>query len=185
MQKTGAGPDVLGHATDVYEYTDTKADGSTHQSKVLVERNDGYAMRWETIYKTKDGDALGSSKYELSDINAVAPITMPKECENASSEDSSEDKWLIPDGAQIYGQTYDSFVLITDKSGKELTDFYTTTMKDAGYALESSNDGLEIDGYDVFIQLLFKKEDKTIEVNISEENSLRIVIIYGFGERTN
>ena len=59
-------------------------------------------------------------------------------------------------------------------SGKELTDFYTTTMKDAGYALESSNDGLEIDGYDVFIQLLFKKEDKTLEVNISEENSLRI-----------
>jgi hypothetical protein len=62
-------------------------------------------------------------------------------------------------------------------SGKELTDFYTTTMKDTGYALESSNDGLEIGGYDVFIQLLFKKEDKTIEVNISEENSLRMVII--------
>jgi hypothetical protein len=51
-------------------------------------------------------------------------------------------------------------------------------MKDAGYALESSNDGLEIGGYDVFIQLLFKKEDKTIEVNISEENSLRMVINY-------
>lgn len=170
MQKTGAGPDVLGHPTDAYSYEGTEADGATYKSSALVERNEGYAMQWEVTGKTKNGATLEpfSWKYVLSDINAVALITLPKECENVGSGN----KWPMPDGAQVTMQTNEMMSFTTDKSVKELTDFYTTAMKDAGYvasdgAMNSADSSM----------LPFTKNGKIITVIISQQNGKGTVII--------
>lgn len=170
MQKTGAGPDVLGRPTDAYTYEGTEADGSSYQSTALVERNDGYAMRWEVTGKTKNGEALEpfSWKYELTDINTVAPITLPKECENLASGSS----WPMPEGSQITMQTNQMVALTSDKSVQELTDFYTTAMKDAGYT--PSDGGMNAADTSM---LMFTKDDKNITVMISLQEGKGMVII--------
>jgi len=170
MQKTGAGPDVLGRPTDAYAYEGTEADGSSYQSTALVERNDGYAMRWEVTGKTKTSDVLEpfSWKYELTDINTVAPITLPKECENLASGSS----WPMPEGAQITMQTNQIVALTSDKSVQELTDFYTTAMKDAGYT--SSEGGMNTADTSM---LMFTKDDKTTTIMISLQDGKGTVII--------
>ncbi len=170
MQKTGTGPDVMGHTTIAYAYTGTTADGSNYQSTALVERNDGYALRWEVTGKTKTGDALEpfSWKYELTDINTVAPITLPNECENLASDST----WPMPDGAQITMQTNQMVALTSDKSVQELTDFYTTAMKDAGYA--PSEGGMNAADTSM---LMFTKDDKNITVMISLQEGKGMVII--------
>lgn len=170
MQKTGAGPDVLGRPTDAYAYESTEADGSSYQSTALVERNDGYAMRWEVTGKTKTSDALEpfSWNYELSDINAVAPITLPKECENLASGST----WPMPVGAQISMQTNQMLMLTSDKSVQELTDFYTTAMKDAGYT--PSEGGMNTADTSM---LMFTKDDKTTTIMISLQEGKGMVII--------
>jgi hypothetical protein len=170
MQKNGAGPDVLGHPTDVYVYEGTEADGSTYKSSALVERNAGYAMQWEVTGKTKNGDALEpfSWKYELTDINAVAPITLPKECESVGSGN----KWPMPDDAKITMQTNEMMALTTGKSVKELTNFYTTAMKDAGYV--ASDGGMNSTDSSM---LPFTKDGKTITVIISQQDGKGTVII--------
>lgn len=170
MQKTGAGPDVLGRPTDAYAYESTEADGSSYQSTALVERNDGYAMRWEVTGKTKTSDALEpfSWNYELSDINAVAPITLPKECENLASGST----WPMPVGAQISMQTNQMLMLTSDKSVQELTDFYATAMKDAGYT--PSEGGMNTADTSM---LMFTKDDKTTTIMISLQEGKGMVII--------
>ena len=170
MQKTGAGPDVLGRPTDAFVYEGTEADGATYQSTALVERNEGYAMQWEVSGTTKNGDVLEpfSWKYELTDINAVPPITLPKECENVGSGN----KWPMPDGAQITMQTNEMMALTTDKSVVELTEFYTTAMKDAGYA---ASDGA-MNSTDSSL-LPFSKDGKIITVIISQQDGKSTVII--------
>ncbi len=170
MQKTGAGPDVFGHATDAYAFTGNAADGSNYQSNALLERNVGYAMRWEVTGKEKNGATLEpmSWKYELSDINAVAPVTLPKECENIGSGT----KWPMPDGAQVTMETNEMLGLTSAKSVKELTDFYSTAMKDAGY--ESSDGGMTTADSTM---LMFKKDSKTIAVIISLQDGKGMVII--------
>ena len=170
MQKTGAGSDVLGHPTDAYVYEGTEADGATYKSTALVERNEGYAMQWEVTGKTKNGDVLEpfSWKYELTDINAVAPITLPKECESVGSGN----KWPMPDGAKITMQTNEMMALTTDKSVKELTDFYTNAMKDAGYV--ASDGGMNSTDSSM---LPFTKDGKTITVIISQQDGKGTVII--------
>jgi hypothetical protein len=170
MQKTGAGPDVLGRPTDAYVYEGTEADGSTYKSSALVERNEEYAMQWEVSGTTKNGDVLEpfSWKYELTDINAVPPITLPKECESVGSGN----KWPMPDGAQITMQTNEMMALTTDKSVVELTEFYTTAMKDAGYA---ASDGA-MNSTDSSL-LPFSKGGKIITVIISQQDGKGTVII--------
>ena len=170
MQKTGAGPDVLGRPTDAFVYDGTEADGATYQSTALVERNEGYAMQWEVSGTTKNGDVLEpfSWKYELTDINEVPPITLPKECENVGSGN----KWPMPDGAQITMQTNEMMALTTDKSVVELTEFYTTAMKDAGYA---ASDGA-MNSTDSSL-LPFSKDGKIITVIISQQDGKSTVII--------
>ncbi len=170
MQKTGAGPDVFGHATDAYAFTGNEADGSNYQSTALVERDDGYAMRWEVTGKEKNGDVLEpmSWKYELSDINVVAPVTLPKECENIGSGI----KWPMPEGAQVTMETNEMLGLTSAKSVSELTDFYSTAMKDAGY--ESSDGGMNTADSTL---LMFKKDGKTITVIISLQDGKGMVII--------
>lgn len=170
MQKKGAGPDVLGHPTDAYVYEGTKADGSTYKSSALVERNEGYAMQWEVSGKAKNGDALEpfSWKYALTDINSVAAIALPKECESVGSGN----KWPMPDGAQVTMQTNEMASFTTDKSVKELTDFYTTAMKNSGYT--PSDGGMNTADTSM---LLFSKDGKTITVIISQQNGKGAVII--------
>ena len=170
MQKTGAGPDVLGRPTDAYVYEGTEADGSTYKSSALVERNEEYAMQWEVSGTTKNGDVLEpfSWKYELTDINAVPPITLPNECESVGSGN----KWPMPDGAQITMQTNEMMALTTDKSVVELTEFYTTAMKDAGYA---ASDGA-MNSTDSSL-LPFSKNGKIITVIISQQDGKSTVII--------
>jgi hypothetical protein len=170
MQKTGAGPDVLGRPTDAYVYEGTEADGATYQSTALIERNEGYAMQWEVSGKTKTSDALEpfSWKYELTDINTVAPITLPKECESVGSGN----KWPMPDDAQITMQTNEMMALTTAKSVNELTEFYATAMKDAGFeasdgAMNSTDSSL----------LPFSKDGKIITVIISQQDGKSTVII--------
>ncbi len=160
MQKTGAGPDVLGHATDAYSYTGTDAEGLNYQSTALVDRNDGYAMFWGVTSKTKNGDILVSWKYELSNINAGASITLPKECEAVESGN----KWPIPDGAEVLSLSNRAMWLNSDKSIKELHDFYITAMEDAGYVLSS---GIYIPEFDHVLE--FKKDGKSVEVYFSKE----------------
>ena len=170
MKKTGAGADVSGHSTDAYVFEGTEADGSIYRSSALVERNAGYAMQWEVTGKTKNGDVLEpfSWKYELTDINAVASITLPKECESVGSGN----KWPMPDGAQITMQTNEMTALTTGKSVKELTDFYTTAMKAAGYV--ASDGGMNSTDSSM---LLFSKDGNTITVIISQQGGKGTVII--------
>lgn len=170
MQKTGAGPDVLGRPTDAYTYEGTEADGATYKSAALVERNEGYAMQWEVSGTTKNGEVLEpfSWKYELTDINTVAPIILPKECENLASGSS----WPMPEGAQITMQTNQMVALTSDKSVPELTDFYTTAMKDAGYT--PSEGGMNAADTSM---LMFTKDDKNITIMISLQEGKGMVII--------
>jgi hypothetical protein len=170
MQKTGAGPDVLGRPTDAFGYEGTEADGATYQSTALVERNVGYAMQWQVSGTTKNGDVLEpfSWKYELTDINAVPPITLPKECETVGIGN----KWPMPDDAQITMQTNEMMALTTAKSVNELTEFYATAMKDAGFeasdgAMNSTDSSL----------LPFKKDGNIITVIISQQDGKSTVII--------
>lgn len=78
----------------------------------------------------------------------------------------------MPVGAQISMQTNQMLMLTSDKSVQELTDFYATAMKYAGYT--PSEGGMNTADTSM---LMFTKDDKTTTIMISLQEGKGTVII--------
>jgi hypothetical protein len=78
----------------------------------------------------------------------------------------------MPDGAKVTMQTNEMTALTTDKSVKELTDYYTTAMKNAGYVV--GDGGMNTADTSM---LVFTKDNKTINVIISQQDGKGTVVI--------
>jgi hypothetical protein len=81
-------------------------------------------------------------------------------------------KWPMPDGAKVTMQTNEMTAFTTEKSVKELTEFYTTAMKDAGYV--AGDTGMNTADSSM---LSFTKDNKTINVIITQQNGKGTVVI--------
>lgn len=170
MKKEGAGPDTFGQPTDKYTYAADDLDGSSYQATAIVDRANGFAYSYDVQGAQKNGDAKEPFHwtYELKDVNAVASIDIPKECENVGSGA----KWPLPEGAELTMQTNEMISYNSTKSVNDLAEFYAKEMPAAGYTVAEG--GMTTD---TSVMANFSKDGITVTVIMTYQDGKTSVII--------
>lgn len=170
MKKEGPGPDMFGNATDKFAYSGNELDGSSYQATALVDRAKGFAYSYDVSGMQKNGDAKEPFHwtYELTDVNNVPAITIPKECENVGSGT----KWPLPEGAELTMQTNEMMSYSSTKPVKELADFYAEEMPKAGYTV--GDGGMTTDDS---IMAVYTKDSMTVTIIMTFQDGKTTVII--------
>jgi len=165
----GAGPDVDGHKTQKYMYDNTLPDGSKYHSEVLVDSEELYTLKWDVSGETKNNDTREpfSWSYILSDINAVAPISMPDICSSATAA-----TWPMPSDGQITLQTAQMFSLTSTQSLTDIATFYADAMPAAGYSIADGG----MTTADTVLQV-YTAGGKQVSVMMSAAGGMTTVII--------
>jgi len=172
---------VNGIATRHYTY-DEKSLALFGASKVAgeiwVAVDGGYVVKetasWEGgtgFLGMSDDDGTGSGQWtwELTDINQPLSITAPEDCAVPQNDlpmlADASDKMTM--GEIIAYQTQSTL--------KEASEFYQTEMPAAGWKLEGEPTSMED-----FVQLTFKKDDRTAQVMItSNDDGTQVMINTG------
>ena len=170
MRKDGPGEEMFGRATDRYSYAGTDFDGTSYQATALIDREGGFAYRYEVIGERKNGDAVEpfTWNYELIDVNSVPAIEIPAECENVGNGA----KWPLPEGATMTMQTNEMMSYDTPKQVDELAAFYAEAMPKAGYT--PAEGGMTTD---TSVMANYTKDDKTVTIIMTYQDGKTTVII--------
>jgi hypothetical protein len=170
MRKDGPGEAMFGRATDRYSYTGTDFDGTSYQATALVDRDGGFAYRYQVIGERKNGDAVEpfTWNYELIDVNSVPTIEIPSECENVGNGA----KWPLPEGATMTMQTNEMMSYDTPQQVDELAAFYAEEMPKAGYS--PAEGGMTTD---TSVMANFTKDGKTVTIIMTYQDGKTTVII--------
>lgn len=170
MTNDGPGETMFGRATDSYSYSGTDLDGTSYEATALVDRESGFAYRYEVTGTRKNGDTSEPFrwKYALVDVNAVAAITVPAECENVGQGA----KWPLPEGATMTMQTNEMMSFDTPQRVDELVAFYDEAMPKAGYTPAAG--GMTTD---TSVMANYTKDEKTVTIIMTYQDGKTTVII--------
>lgn len=170
MTNDGPGETMFGRDTDSYSYSGTDLDGTSYEATALVDRESGFAYRYEVTGTRKNGDTSEPFRweYELVDVNSVTTITVPAECENVGQGA----KWPLPEGATMTMQTNEMMSFDTPQQVDELAAFYDEAMPAAGYTPAAG--GMATD---TSVMANFTKDGKTVTIIMTYQDGKTTVII--------